>query len=96
MVARQVGSTAQFARRIPSHLQCHARDLKHLVWQTNEGSEFIAELQKDGSPSASLAKILSTSSFSTSPRPTPMKEVAGGGKSSPGLAPSLPRLSFQL
>ncbi len=38
-------------QRIQIHLQRWGINLKHLTWQTDKGSEFIGELQPDGSPS---------------------------------------------
>ena len=54
-IAFAAGRSAQastlFAQRIQIHLQRWGINLKHLTWQTDKGSEFIGELQPDGSPS---------------------------------------------
>jgi transposase len=54
---RSAGASALFAQRIQSHLQRCGVDLKHLVWQTDNGSEFIGELQKDVSRSGFPAAV---------------------------------------
>jgi len=48
---RSAGASALFAYRIQSHLQAGGLDLKNLVWQTDNGGEFIGALQPDGSRS---------------------------------------------
>ena len=48
---RSAGASALFADRIQRHLARCGVDLKHLVWQTDNGGEFIGELQNDGSRS---------------------------------------------
>jgi transposase len=45
---RSAGASALFAHRIQRHLQRCGVDLKHLVWQTDNGGEFLGALQKDG------------------------------------------------
>lgn len=46
---RSAAASAVFAARIQRHLDRYGISLRHLVWQTDNGSEFIGELQKDGS-----------------------------------------------
>jgi len=46
---RSPGASALFAYRIQSHLRACGLDLPNLVWQTDNGGEFIGELQPDGS-----------------------------------------------
>lgn len=46
---RTKGASVLFAQRIQTHLQRCGIDLKNLAWQTDNGSEFIGELQPDGS-----------------------------------------------
>jgi len=48
---RSAGASAAFAHRIQMHLERCGIELKHLIWQTDNGSEFIGELQPDGSRS---------------------------------------------
>jgi hypothetical protein len=48
---RSAGASALFAHRIQTYLQRCGIDLEHLVWQTDNGGEFIGELQPDGSRS---------------------------------------------
>ncbi len=48
---RSAGASALFADRIQTYLQRCGIDLEHLVWQTDNGGEFIGELQPDGSRS---------------------------------------------
>ena len=48
---RSAGASALFADRIQRHLARCGVDLPHLVWQTDNGGEFIGELQPDGSRS---------------------------------------------
>lgn len=54
---RSAGASALFADRIQRHLARCGVDLKHLVWQTDNGGEFIGELQKDGSRSGFPAAV---------------------------------------
>ncbi len=54
---RSAGASALFAHRIQRHLQRCGVDLNHLVWQTDNGGEFIGELQKDGSRSGFPAAV---------------------------------------
>ncbi len=54
---RSAAASALFAQRIQRHLQRCGIDLKHLVWQTDNGGEFIGELQKDGSRSGFPAAV---------------------------------------
>jgi transposase len=46
---RSPGASALFAYRIQSHLAACGLDLPNLVWQTDNGGEFIGSLQPDGS-----------------------------------------------
>src|SRR3990170_919332 len=46
---RTKGASQLFAERIQTHLQRCGIDLPNLAWQTDNGSEFIGELQPDGS-----------------------------------------------
>ncbi len=48
---RSGGASALFANRIQRHLKRCGVDLKHLAWQTDNGTEFIGEAQPDGSRS---------------------------------------------
>ena len=48
---RSPGASALFAYRIQSHLQACGVDLPNLVWQTDNGGEFIGALEPDGSRS---------------------------------------------
>jgi transposase len=48
---RSAQASELFARRIQLHLQRCGVDLQALTWQTDNGSEFIGELQPDGSRS---------------------------------------------
>lgn len=54
---RSAGASALFADRIQRHLQRCGVDLRHLVWQTDNGGEFVGELQKDGSRSGFPAAV---------------------------------------
>ena len=54
---RSAGASVLFADRIQHHLQRCGIDLKHLVWQTDNGREFVGELQKDGSRSGFPAAV---------------------------------------
>ena len=46
---RSKGASELFAQRIQTHLNRCGIDLENLAWQTDNGSEFIGELQPDGS-----------------------------------------------
>jgi transposase len=46
---RSAAASACFAQRIQAHLARCGIELRHLVWQTDNGGEFVGELQKDGS-----------------------------------------------
>ena len=46
---RTKGASQLFAERIQTHLQRCGVDLKNLAWQTDNGGEFVGELQPDGS-----------------------------------------------
>ena len=48
---RSAAASTLFAQRIQSHLARCGVELQHLAWQTDNGSEFIGELQPDGSRS---------------------------------------------
>jgi transposase len=48
---RSPGASALFAYRIQVHLRACGVDLPNLVWQTDNGGEFIGALQPDGSRS---------------------------------------------
>jgi transposase len=48
---RSPGASALFAYRLQSHLAACGLDLANLVWQTDNGGEFIGERQPDGSRS---------------------------------------------
>jgi transposase len=48
---RSARASQLFAQRLQTHLQRCGINLKHLTWQTDNGSEFIGELQPDGSRS---------------------------------------------
>jgi transposase len=54
---RSAGASALFADRIQRHLERCGVDLKHLAWQTDNGGEFIGELQQDGSRSGFPAAL---------------------------------------
>jgi transposase len=54
---RSAAASALFAQRIQRHLERSGIDLKHLAWQTDNGSEFIGELQPDGSRSGFPAAV---------------------------------------
>jgi hypothetical protein len=43
---RSAGASALFAWRIQQHLRQCGVDLKHLTWQTDNGGEFIGQLQQ--------------------------------------------------
>jgi hypothetical protein len=45
---RSAGASALFAHRVPSHLAACGLDLPNLVWQTDNGGEFVGALQPDG------------------------------------------------
>ncbi len=46
---RSAAASAVFAARVQRHLDHYGVSLRDLVWQTDNGSEFIGELQEDGS-----------------------------------------------
>lgn len=46
---RSAAARACFAAPIQAHLARCGIELRHLVWQTDNGSEFVGELQNDGS-----------------------------------------------
>ena len=48
---RSAGASTLFAQRIQLHLQRCGISLRDLTWQTDNGSEFLGELQPDGSRS---------------------------------------------
>jgi len=48
---RSAGASAAFAFRLQSHFQRCGVHLPDVTWQTDNGGEFIGELQKDGSRS---------------------------------------------
>jgi len=48
---RSAGASALFAQRIQVHLQRCGVTLRDLTWQTDNGSEFLGQLQPDGSRS---------------------------------------------
>ncbi|MBZ5516102.1 MAG: helix-turn-helix domain-containing protein [Acidobacteriia bacterium] len=48
---RSAPASTLFAQRIQTHLQRCGINLKDVTWQTDNGSEFIGELQSDGSRS---------------------------------------------
>jgi transposase len=54
---RSAGASALFAQRIQVHLQRCGVDLDHLVWQTDNGGEFVGAWQKDGSRSGFPAAV---------------------------------------
>jgi transposase len=54
---RSAGASALFAHRIQRHLKRCGVDLRHLVWQTDNGGEFIGEQQPDGSRSGFPAAV---------------------------------------
>ncbi len=54
---RSPGASALFAQRIQGHLQRCGVNLKDVTWQTDNGGEFIGELQKDGSRSGFPAAV---------------------------------------
>jgi transposase len=54
---RSAGASALFAYRLQSHLRACGLDLPNLVWQTDNGGEFIGELQPDGSRSGFPAAV---------------------------------------
>jgi hypothetical protein len=54
---RSAGASAAFAHRIQSHLQRCGVNLRDLTWQTDNGTEFVGELQPDGSRSGFPAAV---------------------------------------
>ena len=56
---RSAPLSSLFALRIQQHLERYGVSLRHLTWQTDNGSEFIGELQKDGSRSGFPAAVTS-------------------------------------
>ncbi len=54
---RSAGASALFAHRIQSHLERCGIELRHLVWQTDNGGEFIGAQQDDGSRSGFPAAV---------------------------------------
>jgi len=54
---RSAAASALFAQRIQTHLQRCGVNLKDVTWQTDNGSEFIGELHKDGSRSGFPAAV---------------------------------------
>lgn len=54
---RSASASAVFAQRIQRHLDRCGVDLRHLVWQTDNGGEFIGALQPDGSRSGFPAAL---------------------------------------
>jgi hypothetical protein len=50
-------ASAVFAQRIQRHLDRCGVDLRHLVWQTDNGGEFVGALQPDGSRSGFPAAL---------------------------------------
>lgn len=46
---RSSAASACFAHRIQAHLSRCGVELRHLAWQTDNGSEFVGEFQTDGS-----------------------------------------------
>jgi transposase len=54
---RSASASAVFAQRIQRHLDRCGVDLRHLVWQTDNGSEFVGALQPDGSRSGFPAAL---------------------------------------
>ena len=56
---RSASASALFAQRVQIHLQRCGVILRDLTWQTDNGSEFIGELQSDGSRSHFPAAVTS-------------------------------------
>lgn len=54
---RSASASAVFAQRIQRHLDRCGVDLRHLVWQTDNGGEFVGALQPDGSRSGFPAAL---------------------------------------
>jgi transposase len=54
---RSTAASALFAQRIQAHLQRCGVNLKDVTWQTDNGGEFIGELQNDGSRSGFPAAV---------------------------------------
>ena len=54
---RSAAASAVFAARIQRHLDHCGVDLRHLVWQTDNGGEFVGALQPDGSRSGFPAAL---------------------------------------
>ncbi len=54
---RSAAASAVFAARIQRHLHRCGIDLRHLVWQTDNGGEFVGALQPDGSRSGFPAAL---------------------------------------
>src|SRR5439155_171571 len=54
---RSAAASAVFAARIQRHLDRCGVDLRQLVWQTDNGSEFVGALQPDGSRSGFPAAL---------------------------------------
>ena len=54
---RSAAASAVFADRIPHPLDRCGIDLRHLVWQTDTGGEFVGALQPDGSRSGFPAAL---------------------------------------
>jgi transposase len=54
---RSAGASAAFAYRLQRHFQRCSVNLKYVTWQTDNGGEFIGELQPDGSRSGFPAAV---------------------------------------
>jgi len=54
---RTAGASQLFAERVQRHLAAHGVDLRHLVWQTDNGSEFIGSHDRDGRPTGFPAAL---------------------------------------
>jgi len=54
---RSAAASTAFAHRIQTHLQRCGLNLRDITWQTDNGGEFVGELQKDGSRSGFPAAV---------------------------------------
>jgi len=54
---RSAGASRLFAERVQRHLAAHGVDLRHLVWQTDNGTEFIGGHDDAGQPTGFPAAL---------------------------------------
>ena len=55
---RSASASSVFAARIQHHLDRYGIDLSHLIWQTDNGSEFLGGRTPDGTDEAKTATSL--------------------------------------